>query len=411
MPSVLRFGATSSVELEFSEGVLLAECGNPSVENRNPSSEVKRALADPLDYPQLTQCILPGDHVVVALERGVPQAAEVVGAIVRCLVEVGVDPDGLTVLRTQSDAEAGLGDPAPWIDPAVRERLTLVTHDPNARPSLAYLAATESGEPIHLNRVLTDADVVLPVGCVQGREAGRFRSVASHVYPSFSDQRTLLRFREVESRAARAAQRKQLAQEVRHVGWLLGLTFSIQIVPGPGDQILHVLAGELATVHRRARQLYEAAWRCTVPRRARLVVAAIEGGADRQTWHEIGRAVAAAGALVEDGGTIAICSDLVSAPGPALQRLAAAPSRQEALRQIRKEKPADALPAAQLAQALGRAKLYLLSRLDETILEDLEIAPINESDELVRLTQRYDSCILLSNASRAMVTTTVKDKG
>lgn len=403
MSTVLRYGTDSSIKLEFSEGVLLAECGQPPATVCDPAMAVPQALAEPLAYPALMQSILPSDHVVVALESGVPQASEVVGAVVCSLIDGGVDPDGITVLRTQTDAQTGLGDPAPWIDAAVRKRLTLVTHDPTARQSMAYLAATEAGEPIHLNRILTDADVVLPVGCVQARTAGRFRSVASHVYPSFSDQRTLLRFRAVEARTAQTAQRKQLAQEVRHVSWLLGLTFTIQVVPGPGDRILHVLAGELSTVHRRARELYETAWRCTVPHRARLVVAAIEGGADQQTWHNVGRAIAAAGALVEDGGAIAVCSDLASSPGPALQRLASAPTRQEALRQIRKEQPADALPAAQLAQVLERAKVYLLSRLDETLLEDLEIAPINESDELVRLAQRYDSCILLSNASRAMV--------
>jgi len=405
MPSVFRYGTDSSIELEFSEGVLLAECGQPSTTSCNPTQAVTQALAEPLEYPALSQSILSGEHVVIALESGVPQASEVIGAVVRALVEGGVDPDGITLLRTQSDAQAGLGDPASWIDSTVRNRMKLVTHDPTARPAMAYLAATESGEPIHLNRVLTDADVVLPVECVQGRTAGSFRRVTSHVYPTFSDQRTLLRFRAVESRTGQAAQRKQLAQEVRHVGWLLGLTFTVQIVPGSGEQILHVLAGETTAVHRRTRTLYEAAWRCTVPHRARLVMAAIEGGDDQQTWHNLGRAVAAAGALVEDGGAIAVCTNLASAPGPALQQLASAATPQEALRQIRREQPADALPAAQLAHVLERAKVYLLSRLDETLLEDLEIAPINEPDELIRLAHRYDSCILLSNASRAMVAT------
>lgn len=404
MASVLRYGPDSAVELEFSEGVLLAECGQPPESTRTPSVVVAEALANPLDYPPLQQSMVVGDRVVVALESGVPQASEVVGTVVRTLISSGIAPDGITVLRTQTDAEAGIGDPAPWLDPEVREQITLITHNPTDRQAMAYLAATESGEPIILNRVLTDADIVLPVGCIQARPAGSFRNVSSYVFPSFSDQRTLLRFRAVESRTAQAAQRKQLAEEVRHVGWLLGLTFTIQIVPGPGDRILHALAGETTAVQRRARELYEAAWRCSVPRRARLVVAGIEGGDAQQTWHNVGRAAAAAGALVEDGGAIAICCDVASEPGPAVQRLAAAPSREEALRQIRKEHPADALTAAQLAHVLRRAKVYLLSRVNETVLEDLEIAPITESEDLVRLTKRFDSCILLANAPRTMAT-------
>ena len=74
------------------------------------------------------------------------------------------------------------------------------------------------------------------------------------------------------------------------------------------------------------------------------------------------------------------------------------------MRWIRKERPVDALPATLLACALDRATVYLLSRLDPSLVEDLEIAPIAEPDELVRLAGRHESCILLANAPHAMVT-------
>jgi len=403
MKSVLRFGASSSVDLEFSEGALLAECGVPRGPSCDPSAAVAAALAEPLEYPPLRQSTLSSDHVVVALESGVPRAAEVVAAAVRALVEAGVGADGITVLRTPEDVARRLGDPSSLLPQETAQRIRLLAHDPGNRETMAYLAAGEQGEPILLHRALTDADVVLPIGSIQARVAGGYGGVGSLVFPSFSDHRTLQRFRSYETRALRLDQRRKLSREVAHVGWLLGLTFAIQVVPGPGDQILHVLAGEVSAIRRRGRELYQEAWRCTVPHRARLVVAGIEGGAAEQTWQNVGRAVAAAANLAEDGGTIAVCCDLDGEPGPAVQYLAEAPTRQEAVRQIRRERPVDALPATQLAQALERVKVYLFSRLDETLLEDLEIGPIHEVEELVRLTQRHESCILLSNASRAMV--------
>jgi hypothetical protein len=87
-----------------------------------------------------------------------------------------------------------------------------------------------------------------------------------------------------------------------------------------------------------------------------------------------------------------------------MQRLVGARSRQNAVRQIRKERPEDLLPATQLARALDRADVYLLSRLDPSMVEDLEMAPIAEPGELARLTRRYPSCILVSNAPNALVT-------
>jgi hypothetical protein len=195
-----------------------------------------------------------------------------------------------------------------------------------------------------------------------------------------------------------------LVKEVDEVAWLLGVSFTVQVIPGQGDRLLHVLSGEIGAVHRRIRELHDAAWHWSVPGRASLVIAAIEGGSPQQNWHNVGRAVASAGALVEDGGAIAVCCELASRPGPGLKCLAAAPSRDEALAEIRRQRPEDALPAAQLAKALDRAQVYLFSRLDPSLVEELQIAPIARADELTRLARRYDSCILLANAAHAVVT-------
>jgi len=345
----------------------------------------------------------PADRVVLPLGPEVPHAGEIVAAVVRSLVEAGVQPDGVTVLRTRPDAEANEGDPRPLLPPPWAAQMSLVTHEPARRGELAYLASTEAGEPILLNRAITDADLVLPIGCFRSGSAAGCYGVHSAVFPTFSDERTLRRFRSPTALDRRGRPKPEPRRVVDQVGWLLGVTLTVQVVPGPGNRALHVLAGQAETVRQRATELYETAWRYSVPRRASLVVAAVEGGAAQQTWDAVGRALAAAGTLVEEGGAIAVCCDLADKPGPAVRQLAAARLRAEAMRWIRKKRPVDALSATLLAQALDRTAVYLLSRLDPSLVEDLEIAPIAEAEELVRLAGRHDSCILLANAPYAMV--------
>ena len=403
--TILRYGADSSVHLELAEGVLPAECG---MARGRPLGDLAAAVAEaldkPLDYPPLARSTTAGDQVVLALDHGVPQAAQITAAVIHALVEAGVDPDGITVLRTQADVEAGAGDPCRLLAKPLGERITLFTHDPTERRLLAYLAATDSGEPILLNRAIHDADVVLPIGCLHGEAAAGYYGIHSLVFPSFSDRKTLQRFCVVGSPSARGNHKTELVHEVDQVAWLLGINFTIQLVPAAGDQILHVLAGQSEAVRRRGRELYQAAWSWPVPRQASLVVAAIEGGSCQQTWQNFGRALDAAVALVEDGGSIAVCCELSTAPGPAMQRMMGARSRDAAMQRIRKERPPDALPAAQLARALDRGKVYLLSRLGASEVEELEMIHVAAPDELARLARRHESCILLANAPRAMVT-------
>jgi hypothetical protein len=255
-----------------------------------------------------------------------------------------------------------------------------------------------------LNRAIVDADVLVPVGCIRNGSSAWDHGIHGAIFPTFSDNRTLMRYRSPSALDVTGRPKKAVAREVDEVGWLLGVTLTLQVVPGPGDEVLHLVAGEVGAVGRRGRELYEEAWRWTVPRRASLVVAAIEGDCPFQTWDAVGDALAAAGRLVEEGGAIALCCDLEDEPGPAIEQLRALSSRPTALKQIRNQRPADALPATQLAQAMERAKVYLLSRLDESLVDDLEIARIGEPGEVARLAGRHESCILLSNAPHAMVT-------
>jgi len=406
--ALLRYGKRATVELECGAGPPF-ECGSPA---GPPLADVPGAVAEalnnPLDYPPLAKATTPGDRVVLALEPGLPHTAEVVAAVVERLVDAPVDPDGITVLVTRADAD-GTDDPRFLIPQPLRRRIGLAVHDPGDRRQLAYLAAAESGEPILLGRVLHEADLVLPVGCVQGESASGYFGIHGLLYPGFADERTLHRFRALGSRGGQDrsgsanARRRALAEEADHVAWLLGVNFTIQLVPAAGDGVLEVLAGQSDAVARRARERYHAAWDRTVPEPTSLVVAAIAGGRRQQTWENVGRALEAALEVVEDGGAIAVCCELAEKPGPAVKRIGTPGSRRAALKRINKDRPPDALPAAQLARALDRGQVYLLSRLEPAVVEDLDMVYVAAPEELARLARRHRTCTLLSDAPRAVV--------
>ena len=118
----------------------------------------------------------PGDRVVLAMDRGVPQAASVVAAIVGTLIDAGVEADGISVLQPQAGAEMGEEDPCRLLPEAIRTaaRCWWYTTRPTAW-QLAYLAADESGTAILVHRRLHEADLIVPVGCLRGGRSGLFR--------------------------------------------------------------------------------------------------------------------------------------------------------------------------------------------------------------------------------------------
>ncbi|HEX4148344.1 MAG TPA: lactate racemase domain-containing protein [Pirellulales bacterium] len=402
---ILHYGFGSSLELEIPPERLVAECHSPDGRRiADIGRAVARALDEPLEFPSLSKAVVPHDRITLALEPGLPQAAEIVAGIVDYLCRAGADASDITVLRTQDDADAGADDPRSRLNGHGAQQVGLATHQPDDRSQLMYLAATRKGRPIYLNRMLCDADVVLPIGCVRPDPAIAYHGVYGGLYPTFSDTKTLARFRNPHLVEPGNEMIARARHEVDVVGWLSGTQFAVQVLPGGEDTVLALFAGEAGAVSEQGRESSNAAWHYQVPRRAELVICAIPGDAAQQTWDNLGRALAAALRVVSEDGAIVLCTDLARPPGPAVQGLASGEDLSAVLHRIFKQRATDTLAATELAAALERARIYLLSRLDRAFVEDLGIAPVEEDADIARLARRSNSCIVLANAQYAVAT-------
>jgi hypothetical protein len=159
------------------------------------------------------------------------------------------------------------------------------------------------------------------------------------------------------------------------------------------------LAGNVAAVESRGRALSREAWLFSPPERASLVVATIEGPRQLQTWRALGRALRVACGAMTDGGAVLLCCEVAGEPGPGVEFLARSEDPFEALRHLSKEKTwPDRAAAADIARAATRARVFLLSGLDPTLVEDLGMAPVASAAEAARLVARRPPCTLLANA-------------
>ncbi|HBO42470.1 MAG TPA: hypothetical protein DD670_00730 [Planctomycetaceae bacterium] len=408
MAPILRYGADSSLILDSCEDALLGQCGVPDVAPvADIRAELRRALAAPLGYPPFSAVITPGDRVVLTLADDVPGLPDLVAAIIESLVEGRVDPEAITVLRS---SRAVNQDPCRALPKTLRSQVVSLCHTGEEPDRLAYLAATEDGHAVMLHRAIVDADLVIPIGCFRGSAAAGYHGLHTPIYPAFSNDETLRRFRSTATLDARGRHRKRLTQEADEVGWLLGIAFTIQVMPASGDRVHEILAGDVDAVGHRGMRLFSELWHQRTARPAGLVLAALEGNSAHQTWENLGRALEAATPLVEEGGALALCTELAELPGVAVQCLKKARSRDEAVGRIQRDEAYDAVTALQLARALDHCSIYLLSKLENSLVEDLEMTPVDEASDLARLAGRFESVLLLGNASYTRVTVESDDE-
>lgn len=403
MPVSLPYGIASSLQLPVSPEQLTG-CFVGEATGLDAAQALQAALDEPLDYPQLEQAVVPGDRVAIVLDRYVPHAAEATAAVVNRLLACGISAEAMTVVYPEGTVPEPLAVRASQTVPAGEKSAAGVhveVHNPDDRNRVSYLGNTLSGRGIYVNRTLGEADFVIPIGSPRGAISWNYHGPLGAIYPLLSDRDTQKRYRNpaLLFPTGETAERAQV--EVDAVGWQSGAQFTVQVLPGCGDETAAIVAGEIRAVRKRAEQMFDARHRHHVEARSKTVVAALTGAAN-QTWEQFAVALGVAASAVEEGGAIAICSDLQEPLGPALDLLTkCGDDRDEVEAHIRKERPVDLFPALTLIETQRRARVYLISKLDDETVENLGMTAVADADDIGRLASRRGSCLVLGDAQHA----------
>lgn len=358
------------------------------------------ALRAPLDFPPLARATVPGDRLAIAVDEAVPLAASVVRGAVDAAAEAGISTDAVTIVTSDAELAETL---RAALCPASNDAVQVVIHDPDDPNDLCPVGQMQQGDWLLINRALFDADIVLPIGCARLPGVNCGGSVFDSLFPRFSDAATIARRRTPSQResAERLVAARRQADEA---GWLLGVPLAMQVVPGRDGSIADVTVGEPRAVTAHCQELCRRLWSFRVDRRASLVIATITGGPLEQRWQNVARALAVAESIADDGGAVAICSNLDTPPSPSLTRLISNGDWPRAQRRAANDNSTDSLTAWLLARALERGPVYLLSQLEAETVEEIGLAPVADLEELKRLARRHASCILLEDAQHAVAT-------
>ncbi len=391
-----------SLQLEVAPEALVCQFAGPE---HHLLADMQQAAGEafdhPLDFPPLAQAVVPGDRVVLALEAHVPGDAAIVASAVERLVNAGVEPGDICVL--QEAAFLNAKRLSQYVPPSIAGAIEFDVHDPENADQMAFLTSTQDQMPIMLNRRLVDADLVIPIGCHRPPKAAGHDGAAGTICPTFSDRQTKQHFRTFHTSAVAARHLSRAQAKATEISWLLGVQLVVRVVPWDSKSVVRIIAGCEAAATVAANQASRDVWQAQAPRRASLVVAAVTGGPDEQSWENFGRAVELASYAVEDDGSIVVCCDLHEPPGPCMQQLGSAEDHVAALSQIRELREYDAVPAAQIARAMEWAQICLLSSLSAEAVEGLGLVHVSDAAEIARLVKAHRSCILISSAQYASI--------
>jgi nickel-dependent lactate racemase len=389
--------ADFAVSLEVREGTLIVpRRAGPVPMIADAARAVRAALETPRNFPPLRRALTPEDRITVVVDDRLPQLGTMVNEILKYLTEAGVVADSITLLSPPGARQE-------WIDQlsdAYQEVRTEV-HDPGDKQHLAYLASTRRGRRIYLNRSLVDADQTIVLAGNRYDPQYGIADATCLLYPALSDAETLRDTARQLSMERPSEQATPLYREAEEVIWLLGVPFFIQVIGGEGDSVAHVLGGTVESAPD-ANQLLNQAWKITVDRPAHIVVAVVKGSGAQQDFASLAQAALAASRVVESGGRIVLLTHSNPTISEGMAYLRQADNPAVAARIVQERQPADRVALLEWLHAAGTAELYLLSDMDESVVEELFATPLQDARQVQRLIDLAPSSLVLEDGQKVL---------
>lgn len=368
-----------------------------------PVSDVATAVRDAMDHPlrfdhPLKTALTPDDRIALVVDEQLPRLGELIGGILQYLASAGIGPESVTIITAPG------GQASDWIDELPDEFADVHTevHHPDDRKLLSYLSTTKGGRRIYLNRTLVDADQAIVLsGRAYDVQFG-YGGCEGAVFPTLADAEARKDLAGELTTAIPTAEAQGVRAEALEVAWLMSSTLFIQVIEAEGDGIAQIRAGLIASI-ADGIPLQDDRWKFEIDKPVDMVIASVSGDPRKHDFATLARAATAASRIVSDGGCIVILSEGETAVGEGLELLRQADSPEEALRLLRKVKPADPAAAYQWASAADRARIYLVSGIKPEIVEEIFATPICSVEEVQRLIDGAGSCLVLPDGHKSLV--------
>lgn len=382
MEAVLKIGTRSErvqVPDDRLQGILMP---NEVVVTLTGEAEVRRALQEPIGAPQLRELVHPNEKIVIItsdITRPMP-TWKVMPALLDELYAAGVKKENITLVfalgshrrHTEEEQRHLAGDRA-W------NEVTCVDGD---TADCVHIGITSRGTPVDIVRIVAEADRRICLGNIEYHYFAGYSGGAKAIMPG------------VSTRAAIQANHSRMVEEDAHAGKLegnpvredieeaaamVGVDFIVNVVLDAQKEIIRAVAGDVTAAHRAGCAFLDTLYRKEIPHRADIVLVS-QGGAPKDlNLYQTQKALDNAKHAVKPGGVVVLIGSCKEGLGEKTfeEWLTTAPTPHSLVERIRKEFRLGGHKAAAIAMVLEKADIYLVSDMEDALVEQLFMKPFH----------------------------------
>ena len=305
----LPYGA-GSLPLSIPRSNLLTVMRPPDVATvADPASEVERALSSPVGTAPLGASLHTNQRILIIIDdktRATPQSL-ILPLLVRHILAKVPDADITFLIANGTHVPMSPEEIAERVGGDIARQYRFVNHDCTKVEDLVDLGTTPNGTPIQINRLATEADLVLAVGGVVPHPLAGWGGGAKIIQPGICSRETTAATHDLEtispvSHFGRLGNPMRL--EIEEIVKKVPLHFMVNVIFDSGGHLVGVVAGDPIASHHAAVDLARSVWEVPVTALADIVVVSSHP-ADWDFWQAM-KGLYAAELVVKRGGDILI---------------------------------------------------------------------------------------------------------
>jgi nickel-dependent lactate racemase len=362
-------------ELNIDEKNFVAMITSNEISDKYKSvKELRMALENPINSKRLKDIVNQGEKVAIVtsdITRPMP-SKEVLPLIIEELELGGVKAEDITIVfalgchrkHTEEERRLLAGDFV--IDKGIR----LLDSDTEDCINFGFC---KNGTPVDVYRPAAEADRLICLGNIEYHYFAGYSGGAKAVLPGISSHRAIQINHSMmgsEKAVAGNLQGNPVREDIDEVGEHIKIDFIFNVVLNDNKEIVKAFAGHYIDAHRAGCRFLDEIYSVKIQNEADIVVVSAGGYPKDMNMYQAQKALDNARIAVRQGGIIIWCASMKEGFGSeSFKKWILEKTQDQILADINKKFELGGHKAAAIAATMKKAKLFVVSEMDASILK------------------------------------------
>ncbi len=384
----LGFGK-QQIKLEIAPENLLGVLEPNKVEiSLTGEAEVRRALSAPTASLPLSRLVKAGEKIAIVtsdITRPMPSKV-VLPPILEELKSAGVkDEDIIIVFALGSHRKHTEEEMKYLVGEEVYNRIKCIDLDVN---DCIPLGVTSSGTPVNIFRPVVEADRRICLGNIEYHYFAGYSGGAKAIMPGVSTREAIQKNHSMmvlDEAKAGAISTNPLRKDIDEVAEYLSIDFILNVVLDEKKNIIKAVAGHYIEAHREGCRFLDSLYKVEIKEAADIVIVSSGGYPKDINLYQAQKALDNSKHAVKEGGIIILAASCKEGLGEHVfeRWMTTSSSSGEMIERIQQRFELGGHKAAAIAMVLKKARVLLVSDLDDAFVRSIFLEPFSDLESAV----------------------------